>query len=170
MKRIRKRRKTLKTPVVKAKFEIKASLNDLFRLANLVVLPFWLLMLLLPRTGLTRRVMNSNLIFSLLGAGYTTVLVQGLRQNPSGFKALSNPDLDGITKLFASKQSVFAGWVHFLTFDLFVGRWIYMDSLERGKPARLSLLLTFLAGPLGLLFYLNFARPKARPSSEVKAA
>lgn len=153
---------------VKANIDLdvkKLSLNDWFRLANLVVLPFWLLMLLLPNTGLTKRVMKSNLIFTLLGGIYATLLVQGIRKNPAGFKEIANPNLEGIVKLLSDRQGAFAGWMHFLTFDLFVGRWIYFDSLERGKVARLSILLTFLAGPLGLLFYLRVARRKDKAVS-----
>lgn len=136
--------------------QLKLTMDNLFRLANLIVLPFWILMLVFPRAGLTKKVMSSNFIFILNGALYSGLLAQGISQNPNGFKEIMNPNLEGITKLFANRQSVFTGWVHFLTFDLFVARWIYFDSLERGKTARLSILLTFLAGPLGLLFYLTF--------------
>ncbi len=47
-----------------------------------------------------------------------------------------------------------AAWTHYISFDLFVGRWIWERSLEEGKPARLSLLLTWWAGPMGLTSYL----------------
>jgi hypothetical protein len=48
-------------------------------------------------------------------------------------------------------------WAHFLAFDLFVGRWIYLDSRERGSSAGLvapALLLTLMLGPIGFLLYL----------------
>jgi hypothetical protein len=44
-----------------------------------------------------------------------------------------------------------------IAFDLFVGRWAYLDSRERGIPALVMapvLLLTILLGPVGLLVYL----------------
>ena len=50
------------------------------------------------------------------------------------------------------------GWIHFLAFDLFVGRWAYLDSRERGLSAWLVspiLVFIFMAGPLGLLMYLT---------------
>ncbi len=140
----------------------KFSQDDLFRLANVIVLPFWLLMLLLPNTGLAKKIMSNNFIFMVMGGLYTGLLVQGISQNPNGIKDVMNPSLDGITKLLSNRQSAFTGWMHFITFDLFVARWIYFDSLERGKAARFSILLTFLAGPAGLLFYLIFARQKKK--------
>jgi hypothetical protein len=48
-------------------------------------------------------------------------------------------------------------WVHFLAFDLFVGRWIYLDSQQRRISAWLMapvLFLTLMLGPVGFLFYL----------------
>ena len=47
--------------------------------------------------------------------------------------------------------------MHFLAFDLFVGRWAYLDSRQRGITAWLVspiLLLILMVGPLGLLLYL----------------
>jgi hypothetical protein len=48
-------------------------------------------------------------------------------------------------------------WVHFLAFDLFVARWIYLDSRERQvSPWLLAplLFLTLMLGPAGFLLYL----------------
>jgi hypothetical protein len=44
-----------------------------------------------------------------------------------------------------------------IAFDLFVGRWSWLDGRERGVPALVMapvLLLTILLGPLGLMAYL----------------
>ena len=56
-------------------------------------------------------------------------------------------------------------WAHFLAFDLFTGRWAYLDSQARGLPALLMAPLLFailMVGPLGLLLYL--AARALRPS------
>lgn len=55
--------------------------------------------------------------------------------------------------------------MHFLAFDVFVGRWVFLDSQARGVPAWLAsptMALTFLFGPLGFLAYLT-ARAAGRP-------
>ena len=49
------------------------------------------------------------------------------------------------------------GWVHFLAFDLLVGRWMVDDTLANGHarwPLGLVLPATFLYGPLGFLIYM----------------
>ena len=49
-------------------------------------------------------------------------------------------------------------WTHFLAFDLLIGRWMVDDALGPGRsrlPLVLSLPVTFMFGPLGLLLYLG---------------
>jgi Domain of unknown function (DUF4281) len=138
------------------------TLERIFQLVNASVLPFWLLMLIAPRWKITRKLMENNAIFIALGGAYTAMLATGVATNPSGMKAVMMPNLTGLTKLFSQREGTLTGWTHFLAFDLFVGRWIYLDSLEKGKPARLSILGSFLAGPLGLLFYLTIGKRLAK--------
>ena len=59
--------------------------------------------------------------------------------------------------LLGSPAGATVGWIHFLAFDLFVGRWAYLDSLERNiHPLVMApiLFLILMFGPLGFLFYL----------------
>jgi multisubunit Na+/H+ antiporter MnhB subunit len=69
-----------------------------------------------------------------------------------GFSSLS-----AVITLFASPGKVLGGWVHFLAFDLLVGRWLVDDTLAKRLP-RLTLLwvlpATFMYGPVGVLLYL----------------
>ena len=44
-------------------------------------------------------------------------------------------------------------WPHVLTWDLFVGRWIWLDGLKRGIFTPHSVLFTNLIGPPGLLLH-----------------
>jgi len=62
-----------------------------------------------------------------------------------------------VVSLLGSPAGASIAWVHFLAFDLFVGRWIYLDSQERRVSAWLMapvLFLTLMLGPAGLLLYL----------------
>jgi hypothetical protein len=71
---------------------------------------------------------------------------------------LANPTLGGIAALLGTPEGATIGWVHFLAFDLFVGRWAYLDSRNHGFTAWLVspiLFLVFMFGPLGLLLYLG---------------
>ena len=42
-------------------------------------------------------------------------------------------------------------WAHVLIWDLFAGRWLFLDGREKGIPVKHSLLLTFSLGPVGIL-------------------
>jgi hypothetical protein len=49
-------------------------------------------------------------------------------------------------------------WAHLLAFDLFVGRWAYLDSRQHDISAWIASPLLFfilMAGPLGFLVYLG---------------
>ncbi|MGB3200991.1 MAG: ABA4-like family protein [Nodosilinea sp.] len=135
---------------------VDASLLDLlFSGANLFVLPFWTLMVLVPNTKLTRTVMASLLPFAALAGLYLFFFVTSF-SNVQGIEALSDPNLSlsDLAALFANPHVTATGWVHFLAFDLFVGRWIYWQGQESGVFTRHSLALCLFAGPLGLLSHL----------------
>ena len=114
--------------------------------------PFWLAMLLAPRSRLTRRLLDgATPLFLGLGAAYDGLLVAGMVQ--SG-EVIDFSDGDAVRSALAEPDLFLAGWAHYIAFDLFVGRWIWEDALARGRSARLALLLTWLAGPAGLSLYL----------------
>ncbi len=133
-------------------------LELLFNGANLFVLPFWTLMVLVPNTKLTRTVMGSFLPFVALAALYLFLFVTSF-SNVEGIDAFSDPNLGlaELARLFADPHVTATGWVHFLVFDLFVGRWIYWQGQETGVFTRHSLALCLFAGPLGLLSHLTTA-------------
>ena len=131
-------------------------LDLLFNGANLFVLPFWTLMVLVPNTKLTRTVMGSFLPFVALAALYLFLFVTSF-SNVEGIDAFADPNLGlaELAGLFADPHVTATGWVHFLVFDLFVGRWIYWQGQENGVFTRHSLALCLFAGPLGLLSHLT---------------
>ncbi|MFM7368326.1 MAG: abscisic acid-deficient protein Aba4 family protein, partial [Sphaerospermopsis kisseleviana] len=54
------------------------NISDLFNIANLFVLPFWAVMILLPNWKVTRKVMESFLPFVVLAAAYVYLFVSGI--------------------------------------------------------------------------------------------
>lgn len=128
------------------------SLSFLFDSANLFVLPFWLLMIVLPNWQVTRRVMASFLPFVILAGLYLYLFANSL--DPDSAQAFSNPQLADLARLFADERVTATGWVHFLVMDLFVGRWIYWEGQRPGVWTRHSLILCLFAGPMGLLSHI----------------
>lgn len=130
-------------------------MESLFSLANLLVLPFWLLMIVLPHWRWTRRLLQSPLSVAAPAVIYALLVLPRLG---AIWPAVTSPTLPGIAALLGSPAGATIGWVHFLAFDLFVGRWAYLDSRERGISAWLMapvLFLTLMLGPIGLLSYLG---------------
>ena len=127
-------------------------LAQLFNGANLFVLPFWALIILLPNWSVTRRVMGSLLPFVALAALYLYLFVSTI--TPESAQALSNPQLADIARFFAAESAAATGWVHFLVMDLFVGRWIYWEGQRTGIWTIHSIALCLFAGPLGLLSHI----------------
>lgn len=134
-------------------------METIFILINLLVLPFWFLMILLPRWRWTQRIIGSPLMVVPIAVLYVGLILSNLGPFLSG---LFDPSLGGISRLLGTPAGATAAWAHLLAFDLFVGRWIYLDSREREIPAWLMAILLFLAlmfGPLGLLLYLTVRMP-----------
>lgn len=125
-------------------------LDNIFQVANLFVLPFWAVMVLVPGWSVTQKVMQSYIPFAALASLYVYLFVT---LDGSILESFSDPQLElsSLAGMFANSHVMATGWVHFLVMDLFVGRWIYLQGQEKNIFTRHSLALCLFAGPLGLL-------------------
>jgi hypothetical protein len=141
----------------------------LFRSSNLLVLPIWALMILLPRWRWAARIIRPPWVSAAPAILYAALVLPRLG---TIWPAVSRPTLPGVEALLGSPAGATIAWVHFLAFDLFVGRWIYLDSQERRISSWLMapvLFLTLMLGPAGFLFYLVVRSTRAAsPSSAEK--
>jgi hypothetical protein len=132
--------------------------NDtLFQFVSFLPLPFWFLMIALPNWRGTQRVMRGRLAVMPLLAAYAVLAIPQLPDVTSVMIRAEPLSLKDLAGLLGKPEIALVAWVHFLAFDLFVGRWMYRDGRERGVGAwamAAVLLLTLLLGPLGLLLYL----------------
>lgn len=126
--------------------------TNLFNIANLFVLPFWLLMIFLPKWKITQRVMQSYIPFVPLAGLYLYLFISSI--TPENAQALSNPQLADIARFFADETAAATGWIHFLVMDLFVGRYIFLAGVKNSMLTFHSLSLCLFAGPLGLLSHI----------------
>ncbi|MBI1288326.1 MAG: DUF4281 domain-containing protein [Flavobacteriales bacterium] len=123
----------------------------LFKIANLSVLPGWLLLILAPKSKLTKVVVHSYLYPLLLGSLYLHLLFSSLGGD-GGMDTLEHLKVS-----FSRDEILVLGWVHYLVFDLFIGAWMTRDATKNGIlhiAIIPSLILTLFAGPIGLLSYL----------------
>jgi hypothetical protein len=133
------------------------NLDLLFTVANTVVLPFWLIMIALPRWPWAVRVIKSPWIAAPTALLYAVALFSPSSGAAGSLDINSFSTLNGVMGLLSNPQGAAAGWAHFLTFDLLVGRWAYLDALEpRIHPALMivPLFFTLMLGPIGFLMYL----------------
>jgi hypothetical protein len=129
-------------------------MTQIFDLSFLLVAPFWLLMIVVPRLTITRRVITSP--FIAVGPAFI-YLALVLPDIGNILPAVAQPQLDAIAALLGTPRGATIGWQHFLAFDLLVGRLVYLDAMERGITQWILapvLLLTLLLGPIGYLLHL----------------
>lgn len=134
------------------KMEVFMSL--VFSLSSLPVMPFWLLMFFAPHARWTQRLLASPWIVAAPALLYSLLVLPLV---PTLLPLFMNPQLAQLQPLLGTAEGSTLSWVHFLTFDLFVGRWIYQEAHARGfsfwwvSPV---LFMTLMFGPLGLLTFL----------------
>lgn len=125
-------------------------MTTVFGLLSLATLPWWLSMLLFPRSPATVKLVVSPWPFIGLAGAYVVLLAGGLVAG-SGPVSLDAADL---AAAMAGPWGFLTAWAHMLTLDLFAGAWIFRDARFYGRVPRLELVLTWWAGPLGLGLYL----------------
>jgi hypothetical protein len=143
-------------------------IDQIFTVANLSVLPFWALMIILPNWGVTKKVMESLIPLAILAVVYIYFFVLAI--TPESAQLLSSPQLADIAKAFSDEKVMATGWTHYLVMDLFVGRWIYWEGQRTKVWTAHSLLLCLFAGPMGLLSHFITAAifQRFRPNSEAE--
>lgn len=130
--------------------------ETIYSVANLAVLPAWLLLALLPKSDITKRLVHSGVYPIIYGVLYLVLFVRatfmGYAAEGGGFDTLET-----VMIAFTHPNLALMGWAHYLVFDLFVGAWIGRDAVARGVNHFAiipCLFFTFIAGPIGLLMYL----------------
>ncbi len=140
------------------------NLDLLFNISNVFVLPFWFLMIVLPNWSITQKIMKSYLIFIPLIGLYIYLFIISL--TPESSAVFANPQLSLLAKVFSDEKVTFTGWVHFLTLDLFTGRYIYWTGQNKKVWTIHSLILCLFAGPIGLLSHIITETIQSNLSSE----
>lgn len=128
------------------------SLNTIYILVNVLALSGWLVLVVSMFSPDKVSVFSARIVPVVLAVIYTGLMFRLLPFNGGGFDSLAN-----LAKLFAQPEIALVGWIHYLVADLFIGAW-QVQTAKRENLSRFliapSLLLTFILGPLGLLFFL----------------
>ena len=131
--------------------------NNIFLCTTFGIIPFWLMIIIIPNSKFTSFFVNSIILPLILSTVYVYVLYQTfLLDEPfiSIFELYSS--LDGLYTVFSSETFLLVFWLHFLALNIFLGSWISRDGLKHNMPRGLvsvPLILVYLFGPLCLLLY-----------------
>ena len=139
-------------------------MSTIFALSSLLVMPFWFLMIFLPRWRWTKRLLASVWVSALAAVLYTALVLPQIAQV---LPAVLNPNLAEIASLLSTERGATIAWVHFLAFDLFVGRWVYLDSQNRQLSSWLispTLFFVLMLGPFGFVLYLFIRQFRPAPA------
>lgn len=136
----------------------------IFEWVNSLALLGWALMIFTPKWIYTQKSIRLLILPAILAVLYVVLILSA--------DQWTIPDVSSpveIRRIFSSDLLLLAGWVHYLAFDLLVGSWILLKAQAAGLRHLMvvpALFLTFIFGPLGLLFFLivYLAKKKSWPT------
>ena len=133
--------------------------ENIYLIANWGVIPFWLLLVILPNHGITNFLAQSIIAPLLLASAYSLIVYNIFLEGNilDSFELYSG--LDGLYSMFSNEAFLLIFWLHFLSISLFTGAWIVRDSskfIMLRAFVVISLIFTYFSGPIGLLIYWFF--------------
>lgn len=159
--RLTRKQKATKLALHRRRCAIQASLlsgshlaSSVFTLGTAAVLPFYTLMVVAPNSTLTKKSIESNVPYILLGALYAFLLYRSWTPETLRLIFASKyllPELPGIAKMFSSEMTLASAWIHLLVVDLFAARQVFHDGLENRIETRHSVSLCLMFCPIGIL-------------------
>ena len=126
-----------------------------FSVANTTALITWIMLVLFQRRRWATDVVVITAV-TLFAVAYVAIIAPRWSSSQGGSSTLG-----GVAMLFSNPWLLLAGWIHYLAFDLLVGRWEARDAAERGISQWIvapCLAMTFMFGPAGWLSYCIMRR------------
>jgi hypothetical protein len=150
------------------------STESLFDLTFTLATPFWALMIFAPTWRVTARVVATPWFTAIPLVVY---FVFALPHFAELWVVVSRPNLGTLLDFVSEPYGAAAIWAQIISFDLFIGRWIHLESRELGLHPLVEgpiLVLTILLSPFALVGFLALRtvlrRRKLEPVSPAPAA
>ncbi len=141
-------------------FQDYLSFENIYLWVNLGILPFWLILIIIPNSKFTQIFVNSIVLPLILSAAYVYLIYQTILLDESWvvvFKLYLS--LDDLYTAFATETFLLIFWIHFVALNLFLGCWVSRDAIKYNMSRGLvfiPLILIYFTGPLGLVLYWLF--------------
>tara|TARA_S200000501_G_scaffold21440_1_gene18841 strand:- start:95 stop:568 length:474 start_codon:yes stop_codon:yes gene_type:complete len=133
------------------------TIEMLYYWVNLGVLPFWFMLIFFPRSNLTKYFVTTIFPILILSATYIFILYKSYLNSYDFEKNFGlYLGINNLSELFSDNYYLMMFWIHFISINLFTGGWIVKDSQKFSINKFLitvPLIITYLIGPVGLLFY-----------------
>ena len=131
--------------------------ENIYLWTNFGVLPFWLMLIIIPNSKVTQILINSVFLPLILSITYVYVIYQTVLLDEPIFDIFKlYLSLDNLYTVFATESFLLVFWLHFLTLNLFLGSWVSRDGVKHNMSRGLvsfPLILIYFTGPLGLVLY-----------------
>ena len=138
-------------------FQNYLTFENIYLWINFGILPFWLMLIIIPNSQFTRFFVNSIIVPLILSSAYIYIIFQTiLLDEPIFYVFRLYLSLDNLYTIFAMESFLLIFWLHFLALNLFLGSWISRDGVKYSMPRGLvsiPLILVYFTGPLGLVLY-----------------
>ena len=138
-------------------FQDYLTFESIYLWINFGILPFWLMLIILPNSKFTQFFVNSIILPLILTTIYVYIIYQTiLLDEPISEIIKIYLSLDNLYTVFATESFLLVFWLHFLTLNLFLGSWISRDGVKYNMSRGLvsvPLILVYFTGPLGLVLY-----------------
>tara|TARA_A200000113_G_scaffold221500_1_gene233452 strand:+ start:561 stop:1067 length:507 start_codon:yes stop_codon:yes gene_type:complete len=145
------------------------TLEMIYQVTNIGVIPLWLLIIFVPRSKITQGLVNNLFIPLIMAFTYSYLALEQLSPSDAlSYDTEKDPldflenfklylGLDQLMLLMDKSLFVLIFWIHFLTISLFLGVWIANDAIKYNIHKYIvffPLMLTYFSGPVGLFLYL----------------
>ena len=138
-------------------FQNFLTFENIYFWTNFGVLPFWLMLIVIPGKKITKIFTNSIILPLILASAYIFIIYQIiLLQEPifDIFKLYLS--LDNLYTIFATESILLIFWLHFIALNLFLGSWVSLDGSKYNIPRSVvffPLVTIYFTGPAGLVLY-----------------
>ena len=138
-------------------FQDYLSFENIYLWTNFCILPFWLMLIIIPNSKFTKFFVNSIILPLMLSTIYIYIIYQTILLDEPIFDILRLYfSLDNLYTVFATESFLLVFWLHFLALNLFLGSWISRDGVKYNMSRGLvfvPLIIVYFTGPLGLVLY-----------------
>lgn len=140
-----------------SQFQHYLTFENIFIWSNVGIIPFWIMLLLVPNARITKIFVNSIILPLILATAYCYVIYQSIIINEPFYNIYKIfTSLDDLYTIFSTESFLLIFWLHFLALNLFLGSWISRDAVKYNISRTivfLPLIFAYFTGPLGLVIY-----------------